>query len=59
MTESEKEEKRLGRPGYRWENSEVDSKEIGWNFVDWIHLAPYQMERACDLVKVALELRVS
>ena len=38
MTESEKEEKQLGRPGCRWENSE----EMGWNFVDWIHLAQDQ-----------------
>jgi len=42
MTEPEKEEKQLGRPGCRWENSKVDSKEIGWNFVNWINLAPYQ-----------------
>lgn len=42
MAESQKEEKKLGRRGCRWENSEVDSKEIGWNFVDWIHLAQYQ-----------------
>lgn len=42
MTEPEKEEKQLGRPWCRWKNSKVDSKEIGWKFVDWIHLAPYQ-----------------
>lgn len=38
MAESEKEEKKLGRRGCRWENS----KEIGSNFVDCIHVDQYQ-----------------
>ena len=42
MTEPEKEEKQLGRPGCRWENCKLDSKKIGWNIVDCIYLAQYQ-----------------
>jgi hypothetical protein len=31
---------KLGRPRHRWEdNIRVDLKEIGWEGVDWIHLA--------------------
>jgi len=30
----------LGRPRYRWENNvRIDLREIGWEVVDWIHLA--------------------
>ena len=30
----------LGRPRRRWEdNIKMDTKEIGWDSVDWIHLA--------------------
>jgi hypothetical protein len=30
----------LGRPRHRWEdNSEMESKEIGWGDMDWIYLA--------------------
>jgi hypothetical protein len=30
----------LGRPRHRWvENIKMDLREIGWNGVDWIHLA--------------------
>jgi hypothetical protein len=30
----------LGRPRRRWEdNIKMDTKEIGWDGVDWIHLA--------------------
>jgi hypothetical protein len=42
MTESEKEEKQLGRPGCRREIYNVDSKEIGWKFVDCIYLTHCQ-----------------
>jgi len=42
MTESEKEDKQLRRPGCRWENCKVDSKEIGWDFVDCIYLTQCQ-----------------
>jgi hypothetical protein len=29
----------LGRPGLTWEhNIRIDVMEIGWEFVDWIHL---------------------
>jgi hypothetical protein len=30
----------VGRSGYRWENGvRIDFREIGWEVVDWIHLA--------------------
>jgi hypothetical protein len=30
----------LGRPRHRWDDYiRTDLKEIGWNVVDWIHLA--------------------
>jgi hypothetical protein len=30
----------LGRPRRRWEdNIRMNLREIGWEFVDWIHLA--------------------
>jgi hypothetical protein len=30
----------LGRPGRRWEdNIRMDLREIGWECVDWLHLA--------------------
>jgi len=33
--------KPLGRPRRRWEfNIRVDLRKIGWERVDWIHLAP-------------------
>jgi hypothetical protein len=33
--------KPLRRPSSRWENNVcMDIKEIGWEVVDWIHLAP-------------------
>jgi hypothetical protein len=34
------EERPLGRPRRRWEdNVKRDLREIGWNGMDWIHLA--------------------
>jgi hypothetical protein len=31
----------LGRPRRRWEdNIRIDLRKIGWEDVDWIHLAP-------------------
>jgi hypothetical protein len=33
-------ERPLGRPGWRWEdNTKIDLKEIGFEGVDWIHVA--------------------
>jgi hypothetical protein len=30
----------LGRPGHRWRNNiKMNIKEIGWESMDWIHLA--------------------
>jgi hypothetical protein len=32
--------KRLfGRHGYRWGDIRMDVREIGWEIVDWMHLA--------------------
>jgi hypothetical protein len=39
--ENAKERDHLGRTGRRWEdNIRTDLREIGWEDVDWIHLAP-------------------
>jgi hypothetical protein len=33
----------LGRPNHRWEdNFRIDLEEVGWNGVEWIHLAQYR-----------------
>jgi hypothetical protein len=29
----------LGRPRRRWKDSIMDLREIGWEVVDWMHLA--------------------
>jgi hypothetical protein len=29
----------LGRTRHRWEDARIDLREIGWEGVDWIHLA--------------------
>jgi len=29
----------LGRPGHRWEDIKMNLRQIGWEFVDRIHLA--------------------
>jgi hypothetical protein len=30
----------IGRPSHRWEdNIRIDRTEIGWEYVDWMHLA--------------------
>jgi hypothetical protein len=29
----------LGRPRQRWGDSQMDLEEIGWEGIDWIHLA--------------------
>jgi hypothetical protein len=31
--------RQLGRPRCRWEDIRMDSRELGWEVVDWIHLA--------------------
>jgi hypothetical protein len=37
----------LGRPGHRWEdNTVIDFREIGWETVDWIHLAQERVQWA-------------
>jgi hypothetical protein len=30
----------VGRPRHRWQdNIKMNSREIGWSYMDWIHLA--------------------
>jgi len=29
----------LGRPRRRWEDTRIDLRNIGWEAVEWIHLA--------------------
>jgi hypothetical protein len=32
--------RQLGRPRHRWEDTiRIDPREIGWDGVDWMHLA--------------------
>jgi hypothetical protein len=52
------EEKRLGRPRRRWvDNIKIDLREIGWDGVDWIHLAQDRDEWRA-LVNTVMNLRV-
>jgi hypothetical protein len=48
----------LGRPRRRWENGiKMDPREIGWGWVDWIHMAQdKELWRA--LVNAVMNLRV-
>ena len=32
-------EETQGRPGYRWADNIMDLREVGWEGMDWIHLA--------------------
>jgi hypothetical protein len=48
----------LGRPRRRWEdNIKVDFGEIGFGYVDWIHLAQ-ERDRCRALVNTMMSLRV-
>jgi hypothetical protein len=48
----------LGRPRRRWvDNIKMDLREIGWNGIDWIHLAQNRDERRA-LVNMVMNLRV-
>jgi hypothetical protein len=50
--------KPLRRPRRRWEdNIRTDLKEIGWEGVDWIHLAQDRNQRR-DLMNTVMKLRV-
>jgi hypothetical protein len=48
----------LGRPRRRWEdNIRLNFREIGWEGVDWIHLAQ-DRDQWRDLVNTVMNLRV-
>jgi hypothetical protein len=48
----------LGRPRRRWvDNIKMDLREIGWDDVDWIHLAQ-DRDQWRALVNTVLSLRV-
>jgi hypothetical protein len=47
-----------GRPRRRWENSmTMDLKEIGWEGVDWMHLAQ-ERDQWRALINTVMNLRV-
>jgi hypothetical protein len=48
----------LGRPMRRWvDNIKMDLREIGWDGMDWIHLAQYR-DQWRDLVNTVMNPRV-
>jgi hypothetical protein len=48
----------LGRPKRRWEdNIKTDLREIGWEVMDWMHLAQDRVQWR-DLVKMSLKFWV-
>jgi hypothetical protein len=48
----------LGRPRRRWEdNIRMDLREVGWEGVDWMHLAQ-DREKLRAFVKMVMNLRV-
>jgi hypothetical protein len=48
----------LGRPMRRWENNiRMDLREIGWEGVDWIHLA-LDRDQWWAVVNMVMNLRV-
>jgi hypothetical protein len=50
----------VGKPRHRWEdNIKIDLKEIGWEAVDWIHLAQYsdQWPAVVNVVKLSGSLK--
>jgi hypothetical protein len=48
----------LGRPRRRWEdNIKMDLKEVGWEGVDWIHMAQ-DRDRWLAVVNAVMNLRV-
>jgi hypothetical protein len=52
------EKRPLGRPRRRWEdNNRMGVREIGWEVVDWIHLAQ-EREQWRALVNTVMKLRV-
>jgi hypothetical protein len=48
----------LRRPSHRWEcNIRIDLREIGWESVDWIHLAQGG-DQWCALVNMLTNLQI-
>jgi hypothetical protein len=47
----------LRRPRCRWEDISVDIKEMGWEGVDWIHLAQ-DRDQWQAVVNTVMNLRV-
>jgi hypothetical protein len=47
----------LGRPRLRRENIRIDLREIGWEGVDWIHLAQ-DRDQWRAVLNTAMKLRV-
>jgi hypothetical protein len=40
LVRNPEEKRHLGRPRYRWDdNVKMDLRQIGWDVVDWIHVA--------------------
>jgi hypothetical protein len=46
-----------GRPRHRWEDIRMNLREVGWEDVDWIHLAQ-DRDKWQDFVNVVMYLRV-
>jgi hypothetical protein len=54
----EKSKDHFGRPRRRWENNiRMDLRGIGWEIVDWIHLAQNR-DQGRALVNTVMNLRV-
>jgi hypothetical protein len=47
----------LGRPGSRWEDIRMDLLEIGWEGVDWMHLAQDRHQWRA-IVNMVMNLRI-
>jgi hypothetical protein len=51
----------LGRPRCRWEDNRFVVKDIGWEDVDWMHLAHNRDQwktLMCTVMKVSVQLKV-
>jgi hypothetical protein len=48
----------LGRPRHRWEGIRMDLRDIGWEDVNWIHLAQNR-DQWQTVVNTVMNLQVS